>query len=332
MRMQLRVRRVSARDAPRGRVAVGGRDQILGGLLDHLGAIAAANDRHPLTQIADRALDRPRVRRLDLLPLPRIPERPDDRHRLRGAERHIDPATPRTIRARPAQPPAGPGMPALHQRDEIPALHRGIRIDAQTGQRVRGREPAARRLRQLAAGREVVVPALGGDRLALQIAGVTPAPAGTDARSAHHPLCTDPNPPKPATKRHSDHTATALLCILCGLAVEEQSDAELYGAGRASLLVAWCLGRGVRLCRPLRPRGSQGEHVEQVERGTYDGYRSGRRSGSPSSGRGLLRLMVAAGVVAGVRSCDRRPAQRHQLSASPATVGALLGQCRWSMQ
>ena len=121
-------------------------------------------------------------------------------------------------------------------------------------------------------------------------------------------------------------------CILCGLAVEERSDAELYGAGRASLLVAWCLGRGVRLCRPLRPRGSQGEHVEQVERGTYDGYRSGRPSGSPSSGRGLLRLMVAAGVVAGVRSCDRRPAQRHPLSASPATVGALLGQCRWSMQ
>ena len=73
MRMQLRVRRLSARDTPSGRVAVGGRDQILGGLLDDLGAIAAANDRHPLTQIADRALDRPGVRCLDLLTLPRVP-------------------------------------------------------------------------------------------------------------------------------------------------------------------------------------------------------------------------------------------------------------------
>ncbi len=49
MRMQLRVRCLGARDTPSGRVTVGGRDQILGGLLDDLGAIAAANNRHPLT-------------------------------------------------------------------------------------------------------------------------------------------------------------------------------------------------------------------------------------------------------------------------------------------
>ena len=194
------------------------------------------------------------------------------------------------------------------------------------------RQPAAGRLGQLPVGREVVVALLGRDRLALQVARVAATPPGTDAGCAHHHPLRTPSAPETAKQRHSDRTAAAGPCIRCGLAVEERSDAELYGAGRASLLVAWCLGRGVRLCRPLRPRGSQGEHVEQVERGTYDGYRSGRPSGSPSSGRGLLRLMVAAGVVAGVRSCDRRPAQRHPLSASPATVGALLGQCRWSMQ
>src|SRR5271170_6012821 len=112
MRMQLRIRRLSTRDTPRGRVPVGGRDQILRGLLNDLGAVAAADDRHPLTQIADRALHRPGVRYLDLFTLPRIPERPDDRHRLRGAERHIDPATPRTIRPSTTKERPGPGVPA----------------------------------------------------------------------------------------------------------------------------------------------------------------------------------------------------------------------------
>ncbi len=230
MRMQLRVGRLSARDTPRGRVSVCGRDQILCGLLDDLGAIAAANDRRPLTQIPDRALDRPRVGGLDLLTLPRIPERPDDRHRLRGAERHIDPSTPRAIRTRPAEECSGAGVPALHQRNEIPAVDRSRRVDAQAGERLRGREPAARRLRQLTAGREVVVPTLRRDRLALQIARVAAAPAGTDARSTHHPPGTDPKHPKPATKCHSERTAPAPLCILCGWAVV----ASVAGPGRGA--------------------------------------------------------------------------------------------------
>jgi hypothetical protein len=136
MRMQLRVRRLSTRDTPRRRVAVCGRDQILRGLLNDLSAMAATNDRHPCTQIPDRALHRAGVSSLNLLPLPRIPQRPHHRHRLRSAERHIDPTTPRTIRTRPAQPPAGLRMLPVHQRDEIPTRHRGIRIDTETGERL----------------------------------------------------------------------------------------------------------------------------------------------------------------------------------------------------
>jgi hypothetical protein len=112
---------------------------------------------------------------------------------------HIDPAAPRPIRARPAQPEPGPGMPALHQRDEIPAIHRRSRIDAQTRQGLRGRQPAARRLRQFPIGGEVVVPPLRRDRLALQIAGIATTPAGTNARSTHHPPAQTPNTPKRPT-------------------------------------------------------------------------------------------------------------------------------------
>lgn len=138
MRMQLRVRCLGARDTPCGRVAVGRRDQILRRLPDDLGPIAAANHGDPLTQIADRALDRAGVRGLDLLQLPRIPQRPHHRHGLRGAERHIDPATSRTIRPSTTEERPGPWVPALHQRDEIPAIDRRIRVDPQTGQRLGG--------------------------------------------------------------------------------------------------------------------------------------------------------------------------------------------------
>jgi hypothetical protein len=52
------------------------RDHVARGLLDDLAAITTPHERHPLTHVKDRLLDRPPMRRLDLLPLPRVPQRP----------------------------------------------------------------------------------------------------------------------------------------------------------------------------------------------------------------------------------------------------------------
>lgn len=65
-------------------------------------------------------------------------------------------------------------MAALHQRDEVPAVNCAA-LDPKTGERVRGDDPAAGGLCGLAGQRQVVVPALGRDGLALQIPGIAPA-------------------------------------------------------------------------------------------------------------------------------------------------------------
>ena len=175
MAVQLRVRRLRT-ETPRGRrVAVGGRDHILRVLLDDLAVVAAAHHRHRLGQVAHRSLDRPGVRGLDLLALPRVAQRPHDRHGLRRAERHVDPAAAAAVGARRAQPRAGAGVAALHQRDEVRALDRRVRVDPEPRERLGIGQPAAGRLGQLPVGREVVVAALGRDRLALQVAGVAAA-------------------------------------------------------------------------------------------------------------------------------------------------------------
>ena len=172
MAVQLRVGRLRPADPARGRVPVLGRDHVLGVLLHDLAVVAAAHHRHLLAQIRDALLDGPGVRGLDLLALPRIAERPHDRHGLRGAERHVDPAAPAAAGARPTQPLARLRVAAFHQRDEVRALDRLARLDPEPRERLRVGEPPARGLRQLAVRGQVVVAALGRDRLALQVARV----------------------------------------------------------------------------------------------------------------------------------------------------------------
>ena len=186
MGVQLRVRRLSARHSPGRGVLVGSRDHVLGLLFDHLAVVAAADHGDPLLQVSHRALDRLRVRGLDLRALPRVTERPHDRHGLRGAERHVDPAATRAVRARRPQPRAATRVAPFHQRDELPTVHRRVRVDTEARERLRIRQPAARRLGQLPVGRQVVVALLGRDRLALQVTGVAATAPGADARCAHH--------------------------------------------------------------------------------------------------------------------------------------------------
>ena len=70
----------------------------------YLAAVAAAHDRHRLGEVSRSLRSTARgVRRLDLATLVRVPERPHGRHRLRGAERHVDPAATAAGGARPAQ-------------------------------------------------------------------------------------------------------------------------------------------------------------------------------------------------------------------------------------
>src|ERR1035437_1167041 len=107
MTVQLRIGGLRPADSPGGRVPVLRGDDILGVLLHDLAAVAAAHDRNLLAEIPDRALHCPGVRGLDLLALPRVAECPHRRDGLRGAERHVDPATPAATGALGPQPPAG---------------------------------------------------------------------------------------------------------------------------------------------------------------------------------------------------------------------------------
>ncbi len=184
--VQLRVGRAGARDTASGRVAVLHRDQILRGLLDHLAAVATADDRDVLAHVPDRLLDGVGVCVLDLLALPRIGQRPRDRHGLRGAEHAVDPAAATAVCTGAPQPPSGLWMAALHQRDEILAIRRTVGLDAKPFEGLRVREPSPGGLRHLPIGGEVVVAALRRDGLALQVAGVVATTGCGDARCGHH--------------------------------------------------------------------------------------------------------------------------------------------------
>ena len=172
MTVQLGVGRPRPADPSRGGVSVLGGDHVLGVLLHDLAVITATHDRHLLAQIPHGALDGSGVRGLDLLALARITERPNRRDGLRGAERHIDPATPTAARALRTQPPARAWMAPIHQCDEVRALDRLAGPHPQPSQRLRVREPTARGLRHLPVRGQVVVASLGRDGLALQVARV----------------------------------------------------------------------------------------------------------------------------------------------------------------
>ncbi len=197
MTVQLRVWGLGALDSAGGGVPVLGGDHVLGVLFYDLAAVTAAHDGHLLSQVVDRLLDRPGVRGLDLLALPRISERPHRRDGLRRAKRHIDPATPSTAGTLGTQPTARPRMTALHQRNEISAIQLLAGNDPQPAQRLRVSQPPAGGLRHLSIRGQVVVPALRLHGLALQVARVPAAPRRTYARRSHH-MGDDPQRAEPA--------------------------------------------------------------------------------------------------------------------------------------
>ena len=158
------------------------------------------------------------MRGLDLLTLPRVPQRPHRRDGLRSAEGHVDPAAPTAACTLGSQPAPGARVPAVHQRDEVRAIDRLARLHPQHRQRLLLGEPAAGSLRHLPVRGQVVVPALGRDGLALQVAGVPAASGRRDARCGHH-MCDDPQRAEPANELHSARTAIAPPCIWSVLAV-----------------------------------------------------------------------------------------------------------------
>jgi hypothetical protein len=243
MAMQLGVRRLSARHSPRGRVPVLSRDHILGVLFHNLAAVTTSHDRHLLSQVMDRLLDRATVGLLDLLTLPRVTERPHRRNGLRRTERHIDPATTAAAGALGSQPTTRAGIATLHQRNEISAIHRPARLDPQPFQGLGIGEPPAGSLRHLPFRGEVVIPALGLHSLALQVARVPAAPRRTYARRSHH-IVNDRQHAGAASAR----TAPGGPCMLSVL------EAERSEAG--ALSVACCRSGWQRL-GPLRREQSR---------------------------------------------------------------------------
>ena len=218
MTVQLWVRGLGALDSAGGGVPVLGGDHVLGVLFNDLAAVATAHDGHLLSQVPDRLLDRPGVGLLDLLALPRVAERPDRRDGLWCAERHVDPAAPAAAGTLRTKPPAAARVTALHQRDEVRAVHRRASLDSQPLQRLGIGQPAAGGLRHLPIGVQVVVPALGLHGLALQVACVPTAPRRTYARRSHH-TGDDPQRAEPAkqfAQRSLCHgTAVHVVCTGC---------------------------------------------------------------------------------------------------------------------
>jgi hypothetical protein len=215
MTVQLRVWGLGALDSAGGGVSVLGGDHVLGLLFHDLAAVATPHDGHLLSQMVDGLFDRPGVGLLDLLALPRVAERPDRRNGLRCAERHVDPAAPAAAGALRTKPPAGAWVMALHQRDEVRAIHRPAGLNPEPLQGLGIGQPAAGGLRHLPIGCQVVVPALGLHRLALQVARVPTAPRRTYARRRHH-MGDDPQRAEPAkqfAQRSLCHgTAVHVLC------------------------------------------------------------------------------------------------------------------------
>jgi hypothetical protein len=162
------------------------RYQVLRGLLYDLAAMTTTDHTNVFPHIRDGLLDCVRVCLLDLLPLPRIGEPPSSRYGLRCAEYAVDPTTTTTVRTGPPKPPSGLWMAAFHERDEVLAAHRRVGLDTEPFERLRGRQPPARSLSQLAIWGEVVVAALRRDGLSLQISGVVAATRRRYARCTHH--------------------------------------------------------------------------------------------------------------------------------------------------
>ncbi len=185
MAVQLRVGRVALEHAAGGCVPVLGGHEVAGGLLDHLAIVTTANRRHRLCEMADRLADGDGVRGLDLPALGLTGERPHRRDRLGRRERQVDAAGTAAVGSRSTQPPPAAGMLAFHQRDEVAALDAGA-LDPEPRERVRRGEPLAGGLGGLPGRGEVVVAALGRDRLALEVAGVPAAFGGADAGCGHH--------------------------------------------------------------------------------------------------------------------------------------------------
>jgi hypothetical protein len=215
MTVQLRVWGLGALDSAGGGVSVLGGDHVLGVLFHDLAAVATPHDGHLLSHVVDRLLDGPGVGLLDLLPLPRVAERPYGRDGLRCAERHVDPTTTATAGTLRTKPPAAARVTALHQGDEIHAIHRRAGLNPEALQGLGIGQPAARGLRHLPIGCQVVVPALGLHRLALQVARVPTAPRRTYARRGHH-MGDDPQRAEPAkqfAQRSLCHgTAVHVVC------------------------------------------------------------------------------------------------------------------------
>ena len=89
-------------------------------------------------------------------------------------------------------------MAALHQRDEILAVHRLTGLNSEPFQGLGIGQPAAGGLGHLPIRGQVVVPALGLHRLALQVARVSATSGRTYARRSHHTV-NDRQHLKPAT-------------------------------------------------------------------------------------------------------------------------------------
>ena len=118
VRVQLRVRSSRTLHAPRGRVQEASRDNVACGLLDHPRAVPPAHQPDVVAHVLHRALHGSFVRRLELLPLPAVRERPHDRDGLRGAERDVDPSPTRAVRTGAAQPSSCPRVASLHDSDK----------------------------------------------------------------------------------------------------------------------------------------------------------------------------------------------------------------------
>jgi hypothetical protein len=122
MAVQLRVRGIAIHDAARSRVQVLRGDQLACRLPHDPGAIPAPDRRDRLGHVFDRLLDGALVRMLNHAALVLVAERPRHRHRLGGAERHVDPAAAAAVCASLSQPASVPRVPALHQGDKVRAV------------------------------------------------------------------------------------------------------------------------------------------------------------------------------------------------------------------
>ena len=185
MAVQLRVGRTATRDTPRGRVTKLRREDIPRSS-EHLPARALPHDRNLAPQISKRTRHRPTMRALHARALLLRAQRPHHRHRLRRAERQVDPARAATIRARLTDELPAHGMPPLHQCHQLPRADRLTRRKTKPLPGPIKDMPHPLGLRRLPRRREVVVPPRRRDRPRLQIRAIARRLPRTYARSRHH--------------------------------------------------------------------------------------------------------------------------------------------------